>query len=373
MESSRNRLEQRIADLFGYGDAVLFGRARSGVLALLDILGLNRSSGFVMPSNLCSSLFLAVHSCGVQIGLAGVSEANGLSSDEALIEAMQRASQPGVVMPTHLYGFVQPYPKTLAYAHTHGWFVLENDTIATKARYSGARRSAFGDALVVSFGYAKTIEVGGGGAVLTDDAALANALRIAGGAFPLLDDAAQKAEDEFMLFSRSLRNGQLDGTALSAHAGEAMLFERSPDCRFRFPETLEAPLSHALNRFEQAVDSKRQKLELWNHFLQRFDSALFVPEADCVVPWRLIRRVPGIRNTIVAALRNKKIDAGTNFPLLTHSFPALFAGQHYTGAAQWGREVLNLWLTADYGPKRMMQAAGVIENLLSQHNENDND
>ena len=112
----RNCLEGRIADLFGYSDAILFGRARSGVLALLDVLGLSRDAGFIMPSNICPSLLMAVHSYGSKIGLADVSELNGLPSDNTFVEAMQQAERPGVVMPTHLYGFVQPYPKTVANA-----------------------------------------------------------------------------------------------------------------------------------------------------------------------------------------------------------------------------------------------------------------
>lgn len=185
MEFSNHRLEARVADLFGYSNAVLFGRARSGVVALLSVLGLGPEAPFVMPSNLCSSLLLAVRSSGAKVELAGVSELNGLASDMTLVATMKQCAVPGVIMPAHLYGFVQPYEQTLSYAKAHNWFVLENDTIATKARFGGASRSAFGDALLVSFGYAKTIEAGGGGALLTDDVALARELRLRAYSFPL--------------------------------------------------------------------------------------------------------------------------------------------------------------------------------------------
>lgn len=366
MGSFRNQLETRIADLFGYSDAVLFGRARSGVVALVDILGLNRGAPFIMPSNLCPSLLIALHSCGAKAHLAGVCKSNGLASDAALVEAMHAATQPGIVMPTHLYGFVQPYPKTVASARTRGWFVLENDTMATRARLDGAERSAFGDALLVSFGYAKTIEAGGGGAMLTDNVALARELRSRAQAFPLLDDAAQKAEEEFMLLGRRLYNRQTETSGLSAGDREAMLFEHAPDCQYRFPDGLEQGLSNALTGFQDAIADKREKLKMWKYFLAPFDHALFAPEADCVVPWRLIRRAPGIRDTIVTALRNDGIDAGTNFPPLNNSFPGLFSGQHFADAEQWGREVLNLWLAPAYDAARMKRAADIIGTTLSQ-------
>lgn len=369
MSSFRNRLETRIANLFGYSDAVLFGRARSGVAALLDVLDMSKDSSFIMPANICPSLLLAVHSCGARVSLADVSESNGLASDVALVEAMMQAKRPGVVMPTHLYGFVQSYPQTVAQARAHGWFVLENDTIATKARSDGAEHAAFGDALLVSFGYAKAIEAGGGGALLTDDIALARELRSREHGFPMLDDAALKAEEEFMLLGRRLRNNQLLEIGPTGHEVEKLLFERVPGCQYRFPEKLEAPLSVALKGFPDVVEHRCRQVEMWNRFLAPFDDDLLVPQADCVVPWRLIRRVPGIRDKIVAALRNDGINAGTNFPPLTSSFPALFAGKRYEGAEQWGREVLNLWVTPAYNTERMKRATGIIGDILSQQGE----
>jgi dTDP-4-amino-4,6-dideoxygalactose transaminase len=172
-----------------------------------------------------------------------------------------------------------------------------------------------------------------------------------------------------MLFARRLRNSQFAETGLSGHDGEKRLFERAPGCQYRFPENLEAPLASALDGFPEVVEKRRRQVEIWNRFLAPFDDAIRAPQADCVVPWRLIRRVPGVRDRIVAALRNDGIDAGTNFPPLSASFPVLLAGQRYDGAEQWGREVLNLWVTPDYDAGRMRRAADVIGVILSEHRE----
>lgn len=366
MKSSRTDLPVRLADLFGYNDAILFGRARSGVLALLDILGLSPEAGFIMPANLCPSLLMAVHSSGTSIRLADVSELNGLASDDALVEAMQQASRPGIVMPTHLYGFVQPYPKTTAVARENGWFILENDTISTGVLLDGGNRRAIGDALLVSFGYAKGIEAGGGGALLTDDRVLARELRSRAETFPPLDTSALNAEEEFTLFARQLRNSQGKQNSLSAQTRENLLFERAPAYRYSFPENLEASLSAALNGFQKTIDGRRHKVDLWDHFLEPYANALLAPQAECIVPWRLIRRAPGIRDPIVSALRKAGIDAGTNFPPLCSSFPVLFPGEPPAGAERWGREVLNLWLSPANEVPQMILAANIIGDILSR-------
>jgi dTDP-4-amino-4,6-dideoxygalactose transaminase len=361
---SNNLLEATIADLFGYSHAVLFGRARSGIVALLDVLGLGQDAPFVMPSNLCSSLLMAILSSGAKVDLAEVSALNGLASDATLVDVMKQSIVPGLVMPAHLYGFVQPYEQTLSYAKAHKWFVLENDTIATRVRFGGASRSAFGDALLVSFGYAKTIEAGGGGALLTDDVALARALRLRARSFKPLDEAANRAETEFMLFERHLRNEVDQRNGLSILDREKKLFSRVPECRHGFPESLLEPLAAAINKLPDTLEFKRNQVEKWNRCLEPFNHILLPPDINCEVPWRLIRRVPKIRNNTVIGLRNNGFDAGTNFPPLTASFPSLISTRPIKGAEKWGSEVLNLWLSSEYDSSRMNQLAETIEATL---------
>jgi hypothetical protein len=94
MSATVSRLETRIAALFGYSGAVLFGRARSAVVALLEVLGGSRP--FVMPSNVCPDLWLAVHRAqAAPIVLVAVDGQTGLPPDEAFVAAMACLPQRG--------------------------------------------------------------------------------------------------------------------------------------------------------------------------------------------------------------------------------------------------------------------------------------
>ena len=352
----RSGLEARIAELFGYAHAVLFGMARSGVSALLDALDF-RHRPFVIPSNLCPNLLLTLHAGGAKAVLADADDTCGLPSDSAFVEAMRNGDEVGIVMPTHLYGFVRDYSMTLREARSRGWFVLENDTIATRARLPGECRKSSGDALVVSFGYAKGIEAGGGGAMLTDDALLARELRSIGKTFPPLDDRAIQTENEFMIFVRKMRgSGQLENA----------LLEKAPPCRFSFPQFLEEPLARALEGFNGEVEDRFGRMEIWEQALAPYSDSLLPAGVECAVPWRLIKRVPRFRDEIVNALRAEGIDAGTNFPSLFASFPTLLAGQEGEGAKRWENEVLNLWLTPRYDRRLIRQAADAIGRIVSR-------
>lgn len=362
MPASISILEGRIAALFGYSHAVLFGRARSAVAALCGVLGAGERP-FVMPSNLCPDLWLAVRRAQTgPIVLAEVDARTGLPSDQALVEAMVRHRRAGVVMPTHLYGCVQHYPKTIAHARAHGWFILENDAIGTKATGEPGC-AAFGDALLISFGHAKGIEAGTGGALVTSDPVLASALRERAVDYADLDHQALEAEAQFVLLARRLR--QAVASCPDAERERKMLVQ-APNDRFKFSIAMAGVLETALDEFPRVLDECCQCMALWQQQLAPFAPHLRTPALHCAFPWRLTLRAPRHRDELVRCLRLAGIDAGTNFPPLSDSFPCLLADQLQPGAQQWGREVLNLWLTPGYDAARIGQAARVIEDVFAR-------
>jgi aminotransferase EvaB len=366
-------LSGRLADLFGYRHAVLFGRARSGLAVLLDVLAGDAGTGggpaveVILPSNICPAVALAVHGAGATVRLATVSRTTGLAPDAVLAEGVWRGPARGVVMVAHLYGFVADYPETRRAARARGWLVLENDSVATRARLPGdtpPALPAFGDVLLVSFGYAKTVEAGGGGALLTDDPALAGALAARAAVLPVLDATAEAREQWFMALHRSLRQGPPGGPALTGVI-EALLPAEVRGLRLGFPEALAEPLTRALDGLPAALAGRRAVAARWAEALAGLAPVLETPPVAQPVPWRLIRRVSHRRrDAVVAALRAGGIDAGTNYPPLSTAYPLWLGAGCGEDAAVWGREVLNLWVSPDTTPERIDRAVALIADTL---------
>ena len=79
----------------------------------------------------------------------------------------------------HLYGQPADMDPILAIARKHGLRVLEDGAQAHGARYKGQRLGAHGDAVAWSFYPSKNLgAMGDGGAVTTNDAQLADSLRL---------------------------------------------------------------------------------------------------------------------------------------------------------------------------------------------------
>src|SRR5579862_9428100 len=105
------KLELRLASEFGYTHGILFGRARSALVALLETLGVRPHSPILIPSNVCPELLAAVLSSGAAARLLPIDGATGLVPDEVMATAILSADN-GVAIATQLYGFRQKHPQT---------------------------------------------------------------------------------------------------------------------------------------------------------------------------------------------------------------------------------------------------------------------
>lgn len=131
----------------------------------------------IVPSNTYIATWLAVSQCGA-VPVPVEPDACTYNIDPARIEAAI-TSRTKVILPVHLYGQPADMDPILAIARKHGLKVLEDGAQAHGARYKGRRLGAHGDMVAWSFYPGKNLgAMGDGGAVTTNDAQLAERLRI---------------------------------------------------------------------------------------------------------------------------------------------------------------------------------------------------
>ncbi len=131
----------------------------------------------IVPSNTYIATWLAVSQCGAT-PVAVEPDARTCNIDPALIEAAITL-RTKVILPVHLYGQPADLDPILAIARRHSLRVLEDGAQAHGARYKGQRLGAHGDAVAWSFYPGKNLgAMGDGGAVTTNDAQLADRIRV---------------------------------------------------------------------------------------------------------------------------------------------------------------------------------------------------
>jgi dTDP-4-amino-4,6-dideoxygalactose transaminase len=131
----------------------------------------------IVPSNTYIATWLAVSQCGA-VPVPVEPDACTYNIDPARIEDAI-TSRTKVILPVHLYGQPADMDPILTIARKYGLKVLEDGAQAHGARYKGQRLGAHGDMVAWSFYPGKNLgAMGDGGAVTTNDAQLAERLRI---------------------------------------------------------------------------------------------------------------------------------------------------------------------------------------------------
>jgi dTDP-4-amino-4,6-dideoxygalactose transaminase len=143
----------------------------------LRAYGIGAGDEVIVPSNTFIATWLAVSQTGAT-PVPVEPDPTTHNIDPARIEAAI-TPRTRAVMPVHLYGQPADMAPILEIAHRHGLKVIEDAAQAHGARYQGRRVGGLGDAAGFSFYPGKNLgALGDGGAITTNDDALAAKLRM---------------------------------------------------------------------------------------------------------------------------------------------------------------------------------------------------
>ncbi len=152
------------------------GNGLEALHLLLRAYGIGPGDEVLVPSNTFVATWLAVTECGAT-PIPIEPDSRSYNMDPARLSAAI-TSRTKAVIPVHLYGQMADMDPIRTVAVRHGLVVIEDAAQAQGARYKGRRAGAVGDAAATSFYPGKNLgALGDGGAVLTDDSAIAAAVR----------------------------------------------------------------------------------------------------------------------------------------------------------------------------------------------------
>jgi len=142
----------------------------------LKAQGIGPGDEVIVPSHTFVATWLAVTQVGATIVPVEPRDST-CNMDPARIEAAV-TPRTRAIIPVHLYGQPAEMDAILEVAHRHHLYVLEDAAQAHGARWNGRRTGSLGHAAAFSFYPGKNLgALGDGGAVTTNDAALADRLR----------------------------------------------------------------------------------------------------------------------------------------------------------------------------------------------------
>jgi dTDP-4-amino-4,6-dideoxygalactose transaminase len=168
--------EQEFASYCGVRHAVGVGNGLDALSLILrgyrQLGAIEEGDEIIVPGNTFIATFLAITENRL-VPVPVEPDPGSFNLDPAAVEAAI-GPRTCAIMAVHLYGQLADMPALLTLARRHGLLLIEDAAQAHGAMRDGRKAGAFGDAAAFSFFPAKNLgALGDGGAVVTDDAALA--------------------------------------------------------------------------------------------------------------------------------------------------------------------------------------------------------
>lgn len=173
------KFEKAFADYCGVKHCVGVGNGLDALILALKALDIGNGDEVIVPSNTYIATALAVTYVGGKPVFVEPN-INTYTINPKLIEAAI-TEKTRAIMPVHLYGQACNMDSIVSIANRYGLKIIEDCAQAHGAEYKGRKVGTFGDAAGFSFYPGKNLgALGDAGAVVTNDATIANRIRALG-------------------------------------------------------------------------------------------------------------------------------------------------------------------------------------------------
>jgi dTDP-4-amino-4,6-dideoxygalactose transaminase len=324
--------ERELAAHAGLRYAVLVSSGTAALMLALVALGVGEGDEVLVPSHTAFPTVEAIFQVGARPVFVDIGETYTL--DPAELER-RLTSRVKAVVPVHLYGHPCDLDPIVHLARREGLLVLEDCAQAHGALYRGRRVGGFGHAGVHSFYPSKNLTVlGDGGAVVTDDGALAERVR-----------------------------------ALRDHGRREKLVHAAVGWNLRFNEIQAAAGRVLLRRLDEGNARRRAAAALYRELLDGLPIALPPEGKWAEAVYHLYVVATPARDALREHLAGQGIETGIHYPLPCHRQPATLA-QPRVRSAELPRtdracsEVLSLPMFPDLSDVEIARVARAVRSFF---------
>lgn len=288
-------LEERLTAFCGARHVVTCANGTEALTMVLMAWGIGRGDAVFVPS----FSFIATAECVVLVGatpvyvdvLPDTFDIDPDHLDATVTDAKARGLHPRVVIPVDLFGLPADHLAVAAVAAKHGLLVLDDAAQGFGGSLNGRGIGTFGHATATSFFPAKPLGCyGDGGAIFTDDAALADVLRSI--------RMHGKGSDKYDNVRVGL-NARLDTLQAAILLEKLAIFAEELDARQRVAERYSAALKDCV----AAPATRLGACSAWAQYTIRVDDRERVANAckAAGVPTQIYYPIPMHRQTGYAA------------------------------------------------------------------------
>ena len=266
----------------------------------------------VAPANICYSAIYPIIYSGNKPAFCDVDANYGNLTLKSLETAVSHKTK--AIIAPHMYGNpIIDIDQISLFCKQMGIMLIEDCASAMGAEINGRKVGTFGEYVIFSTGYAKTIDLGNGG-ILASNKSLDEETKIYH-ELPLYDENINLLNTRFSKEYRAFRNSKNEITNTNFYQlCHSDLFK---NFIYRVPESFVNTLRKKIeNELESTIIRRRNSNSLYSSLVEYCDIVKPYEFIDGSVPWRFnILVSPDIRDVFVQKLLEKYIPVSDWYPV----------------------------------------------------------
>lgn len=361
-------LEKKLCHIHAREHAYITGSGTSAIYVALKSLGLkNKYIG--IPNNVCFNVPLGIiYSANFPFFLDIESETLGLPARE--LEKHSEAIS--AVIAVHSYGSICNIESIADCCQKHGLPLIEDCAVAQGAKFNNKPAGSFGDISLLSFGAGKNIDVGHGGALLTNDQRLYKEFVAIDKELDQFSNSKQDAVEHLSsfhtgLYNKFYTNEQYD--QCSKFLIKAKQYKDSYLCRFAsfYEESILIQLDQLADNISMRELNTHKLVKLFEGTAEQID--VFAPPEGSTI-WRFNVFINN-RNRLLKYLLKKKYKVSSWQPSVDLFFDLRSNNKVNTPISDWvGEHILNIWVNHEIDDLYLQDITQeIIKFDQGQHNE----
>jgi len=170
------RFEQAFAEYIGARCVVAVNTGGMALQIAMRCLGIEPGDEVLVQVDTCIADAFAIFNGGAAPMFADSDPETFMLDWESVAASIGPRTK--AIIPVHMWGRPENMDMVAEVAKSHNLLVIDDACLACGAAWRGKKVGTFGQAGVFSFGCLKPFQAGGGGAIVTDDDALAREMRV---------------------------------------------------------------------------------------------------------------------------------------------------------------------------------------------------
>lgn len=359
--------EEKLARMFGRKHCILTGRGATALWMIYSYVAQHRQR-IIVPALMCLSPLFALNYAGIEAVYADILETNATIDPDHVNHLLNDDPKIGAVLAVHLYGHQARMEQLKEICQSHGVLLIEDAAQALGGRDDNHNLlGSLGEVSILSFGHTKILDLGSGGAILTDNDEMAEFFE------NLNSNLVEQKQNVNELASIYSRLYYTLTEASGINVNFLQLFDHFPGLfkpiYFKEVKDNQATIiEKGLDGLESEIEHRRKIAGLYNEAFASNPVIIRLDTKKNEVPWRYTFRVKAdLRESILKEIRTQDYDASSWYPAITNftdkgrrlgkgAFPNAYLFQD---------EVINLWVTKEYHEKDVFRISEIVSGVAT--------